>query len=290
VAALLEGAEPGLHVELMPIRTSGDERASGPPPPGPDDKSRFTKEIEAALLRAEVDVGVHSAKDVPAEIPEGLALVGVPARADPRDAVCGADSLDALPAGAVVGTSSLRRRSQLLAGHPELRVADLRGNVDTRLRRLAQGRFDALVLAAAGLRRLGRDEGVPLPLDLMTPAPGQGCLLLEARAGDERSATLAGRITRPGPLTCLSAERALVRELQATCRTPVAAHAAVEAGGLVLAAYVGLPDGSRWVRDSLAGDPTEPEALGRQVAQRLLAAGAREVLELAEETRPLSAR
>ncbi len=144
----------------MPIRTSGDEGGRGGVL---GDKSRFVKEIEDALLREEVDLAVHSAKDVPSELPEGLAIVGVPERADPRDALLGAGSLDALEDGAVVGTSSLRRRAQLLARRPDLRVEDLRGNVDTRLRRLEEGRYGALVLATAGLHRLGRDEGVPAP-------------------------------------------------------------------------------------------------------------------------------
>ena len=152
------------------------------------DKARFVKEIEDALLRGEVDLAVHSAKDVPGELPDGLAIVGVPERADPRDALCGADAIAALPEGAVVGTASLRRRSQLLALRPDLDVREVRGNVDTRLRKLADGEYAALVLAAAGLARLGRSEGEPIPEREMTPAPGQGCLALEAGPTTRRRA------------------------------------------------------------------------------------------------------
>ena len=282
MAALLEAAEPGLRVELVPVRTSGDEGSAAPPERVPDDKSRFTKEIEEALLDGRADLAVHSAKDVPAEIPEGLALVGAPERADARDAVCGAPSLDALAPGARVGTASLRRRSQILALRPDVVVVDLRGNVDTRLRRLAEGRFDAIVLARAGLERLDRERGATVPAEAMTPAAGQGCLLLESRAEDERVRALAERVSHAESVARLEAERALVRVLGATCRTPVGAHAELEGGALVLAAYVGLPDGSAWVRDRVSGDAAAPENLGGLVGERLLAAGAGALLERAE--------
>ena len=269
-------------MEVVPIQTSGDERRGEPAPPG-GDKSRYVKEIEDALLRSEVDLAVHSAKDVPGELPDGLQIVGVPERADPRDALCGsARSLDELPDRATVGTSSLRRRAQLLARRPDLRVEDLRGNVDTRLRRLGEGRYDALVLAAAGLARLGRDEGEPLPLEVMTPAPGQGCLALEARVEDERAAAIGTALTHRPSLECLTAERALVAELDASCRTPVAAHAVHADGRLVLSAFVGLPDGGHWIRDALDCDAADPAELGRALAARLVSAGAVEVLQAAE--------
>jgi hydroxymethylbilane synthase len=272
VARALEGAEPGLAVELVEITTSGDRGS----PVG--DKSRFVKEIEEGLLAGEIDMAVHSAKDVPGVLPDGLAIVGVPQREDARDALCGAASLDELPEGASVGTSSLRRRSQLLAARPDLKVRDLRGNVDTRLRKLAEGGYDAVVLAMAGLKRLGRD-GHAAPLAELTPAPGQGCLALEARRDDERAAELAQRVTDPDALTCLTAERAVVERLEATCHTPVAAYACLD-GALNLSAFVGAPDGSTWIRDSLAGDAADPAALGREVADRLLSAGAADVLAL----------
>jgi hydroxymethylbilane synthase len=274
--ARLVAAELGDEVELVPIVTSGD-RARG----SAMDKSRFVKEIEEALLAGEVDLAVHSAKDVPAELPSGLSIVGVPKRADPRDALCGASTLEELADGATVGTSSLRRRAQLLALRADLDVRELRGNVDTRLRRLAEGDFAAVVLAQAGLDRLGRAaEGTPL-LGLV-PAPGQGCLALEARSDDAGTAAAAGALTDRTALACLTAERALVEGLGATCRTPIGAHAELEGDALRLTAFAGLPDGSHWIRDVHEGDPTSPAELGRVVAERLHAAGAREVLDAAE--------
>jgi hydroxymethylbilane synthase len=281
VAKALAGASAGaIDVEVVPIRTTGDERAD---PAAAEDKSRFVKEIELALLAGEVDLAVHSAKDVPGELPDGLRIVAVPERADPRDALCGAGSLGDLGEGARVGTASLRRRSQLLAARADLDVADLHGNVDTRLRRLAAGDFDALVLAAAGLARLGRaGEGRPIPTSEMTPAPGQGCLALEARTDDERIAELVDPLSDRHALVELTAERALVSALDATCRTPIGAHASLVEDGLELAAFVGLPDGSTWIRDELRGDAENPAALGRDVGARLLAAGAAEVLAASE--------
>jgi hydroxymethylbilane synthase len=268
-ARLVAGRLPD-EVEIVPIKTSGDRGPGG-------DKARFVKEIEDALLAGKVDLAVHSAKDVPAELPDGLGIVGVPERADARDAICGAASLDDLGEGAAVGTSSLRRRAQLLALRPDLDVRDLRGNVDTRLRRLGEGDYDALVLAAAGLERLDR-AGEGTPLAELVPAPGQGCLALEARDGDGDVAAAASAITDRDALVRLTAERALVAALDATCRTPVGAHAQRREGELVLDAFVGLPDGSAWVRDTLDGDPDDPAAVGRAVAERLLTAGARELL------------
>jgi hydroxymethylbilane synthase len=271
-ARLVAGALDG-EVEVVPIKTSG----------AATDKARFVKELEQALLAGEVDLAVHSAKDVPSELPEGLAIVGVPPREDPRDALCGASALEQLPDGALVGTGSLRRRSQLLAARPDLEVRDLRGNVDTRLRRLEEGHFDALVLAVAGLSRLGRAEGSPVPTAVLCPAPGQGCLVLEAREGDDGAAAPAAAITDREALLRLTAERALVAALGASCRTPIGGHAELDGETLRLSAYAGLPDGSTWVRDELAGSAGEPAALGEAVARRMLAAGAEELLDRAEE-------
>ena len=263
-------------VELVPVETSGD-RARG----AHLDKSRFVKEIEEALLTGEVDLAVHSAKDLPSELPAGLGIVGVPQRADPRDALCGTPSMQELPEGAAVGTSSLRRRAQLLALRPDLDVRQLRGNVDTRLRRLADGDFAAVVLAQAGLNRLGRGgEGTRLPE--LVPAPGQGCLALEARADDERTAAAAAALTDRAAATSLTAERALVEALGATCRTPIGAYAEPLDGALRLTAFVGMPDGSHWIRDAHQGDPGQPARLGRAVAERLATAGASELLGAAE--------
>ena len=265
---------------LVPITTAGDRGSR-------DDKSRFVKEIEEALLAGQVDLAVHSAKDVPGELPEGLSIVGVPPRADPLDALCGAGSLDALSDGASVGTASVRRRAQLLALRPDLQVRELRGNVDTRLSRLAAGDFDAIVLAQAGLERLGKGvEGSVLPG--LVPSPGQGCLVLEARSADGAAGEAGAALTDTGALAALMAERAVVTALEATCNTPIGAWARREDGApredlpLRLTAFVGLPDGSHWIRDELDGDPAAPAGLGQEVARRLEAAGARELLAEAE--------
>ena len=265
VAELLGGGE---H-ELVEVVTSGDRGEAV------SDKERWVRELDAALLDGTVDCAVHSAKDVPAELPQGIVIAAVPPRADPRDALCGAAALGALAPGARVGTSSLRRAAQVRALRDDLDVVDLRGNVDTRLRKLEDGDYDAIVLAAAGLERLGRaDAGIPL--DELVPAAGQGCLAVTTRAGEESSVAAIGD---PAAARALAAERALVRALEADCHTPVGAHAQVLGfDALSLRAFVGAADGSAWVRDELAG--ADPERLGTAVAQRLLSAGAREVLAL----------
>jgi hydroxymethylbilane synthase len=250
------------------ITTAGDRGAPG------GDKSRWVAELERALLEGEVDLAVHSAKDVPGELAEGLEIAAVPPRADARDALVGAASLDELARGARVGTSSLRRSAQLRAVREDLELVPLRGNVDTRLRKLEEGEWDAIVVALAGLERLGRADGAaPLDLDAMTPAPGQGALAIEARGGDEPVREALAAIDDPDSHDRLRAERAFTRALGASCHTPVGAYA--EDGALT--AFAGRPDGSAWVRDRLEGG--EPEALGREVAERMLAAGARRVLE-----------
>jgi hydroxymethylbilane synthase len=250
--------------ELVENTTTGDRvRAAG-------DKSRFTKEIEDALLAGEVDVAVHSAKDVPGELPEGLEIVAAPERADPRDVLIGATELKP---GMRIGTASIRRRSQLLALEPELEVVELRGNVDTRLRKLQEEDYDAIVLAKAGLDRLGRSQGTPL--DSLTPAPGQGCLALEIRADDAESRAAVERINDPVAFACLAAERECVIALEATCDTPIGVFAESIGGGrLRIRAYAGTADGSLWIRDELEAGADA----GRLIADRLLAAGAAEIL------------
>jgi hydroxymethylbilane synthase len=253
--------------ELVEVLTSGDRGEAV------SDKERWVRELDAALLDGTVDCAVHSAKDVPAELPEGIVIAAVPPRADPRDALCGAATLAALASGARVGTSSLRRAAQVRALRDDLAVVDLRGNVDTRLGKLEDGDYDAIVLAAAGLERLGRrDAGTPL--DELVPAAGQGCLAVTTRAGEE---SRVAAIDDPAVARALAAERALVRALEADCHTPVGAHARLlGSDALRLRAFVGAADGSAWVRDELEG--SDPERLGAAVAQRLLSAGAREVL------------
>lgn len=270
-------------VEIVPISTSGDERGGGATEVA--DKSRFVKEIEDALLVGDIDVALHSAKDVPTDFPRGLLLHAVLERADPRDAICGADSLDDLREGAAVGTASLRRRAALLALRPDLDVRDIRGNVDTRLRRLADGEFDALVLAKAGLERLGRgSEGRPLDPGVFVPAAGQGCLAVEIRDADEPANQAMFGLTDFIVQACLTEERDVVRSLGATCNTPIGVHALrTDDDAMRLTAFVGLPDGSHWIRDELEmpfGDAAS--LLGLHVAERLRAAGAAELLAEAE--------
>jgi len=262
--------------ELVPVRSGDGE---------PGDKARFVRAVEAALLDGAAELGVHSAKDLPAAEAEGLGLVGVPAREDPADAYVGAArSLAEVRGGARVGTSSLRRRAQLLALRPDLEIAAVHGNVDTRLRKLEAGECEGLVLALAGLRRLGRDAAVSFAfeIDVMTPAAGQGALALQARTGDRPTAAAAASITDRTALVELTAERAAVAALGATCNTPIGICARLGDDALELHGFAGLADGSEWVRDRIAGDPGQPAALGEALAERMLAAGARELLERAE--------
>ncbi len=238
-----------------------------------DDKSRWVSELERALVEERIDVAVHSAKDVPTELPPGLELIAIPAREDPRDAICGAPSLAALVSGARIGTSSLRRSAQVRALRPDLEVLPIRGNVDTRLRKLRESECDALVLAAAGLHRLGLEpDGL---LDELVPAAGQGALAIEARSGTALPELVDLDATR-----AVTAERELVHALGASCNTPVGAHARTgDDGRLELSAWVGLPDGTEWLSDRLWGGPDE---IGRLVAGRLRATGAVELLRRAE--------
>ena len=263
----------GDHAEIVTITTTGDRGAAG------GDKSRWVSELERALLEDRIDVAVHSAKDVPTELADGLKLVAIPERADPRDVICGAGSLAELRPGARVGTSSLRRAAQIGAARPDVEVVTLRGNVDTRLRKLAEGRCDAIVLARAGLQRLGRLSDVGGVLDELVPAAGQGALALEARPAALYDAALAA-VSDPDTTACVTAERDLVHALGASCNTPVGAHARrTEASRLAISAWVGLPDGSVWIADALEG---RPDGLGLAVAERLLAAGAGDLLRRAE--------
>lgn len=269
VAELLGGAE------ILVITTAGDRGDAIA------DKSRWVDALEQALLAGEIDLAVHSAKDVPGELAEGLALLGTPARADVEDVTCGVASLEELPIGASVGTGSIRRAAQLLAVREDLEVVSVSGNVDTRLRKLGEGECDALVLARAGLQRLGREDEAGAVLDptRFVPSPGQGTLALEGRAGDVAVREAVEAITDRDALACLLAERAVARALDASCHTPLGAWAKpAGCGCLELRAWVGLPDGSAWVSDGLLGGFYDPEELGRRVAERMDAAGAGELL------------
>ncbi len=289
INTLIDERCPGMDVEIEVVRVSGDlEVGSGstkpaaPQPGAVSDKRRWIDAIEDALQSKTIDLAVHSAKDVPGELAQGLALLGAPRRAPAQDVLCGAPSLDSLRPGARVGTSSLRRAAQLRANRPDLEILQIRGNVDTRLRKLGERpEWDGIVIALAGMQRLGREREVGAVLDLerFVPAPGQGTLALEGRLDDERTGAIVAAIADPESFACLLAERSLARELQADCHTPLGAYAAPAAGErLRMQAWVGLPDGSQWASDELLGDRAETEALGRSMAQRLGAVGARELL------------
>lgn len=286
VASWLRQEAPELDVRLEVISTEGDRVTSGALPSW--GRGVFVRDIEAALLDGRIDLAVHSLKDVPAEMTEGLALVSVPARADAFDVLVTRDglTLDRLPPGARVGTSSLRRAAFLRAVRPDLQCASIRGNVDTRWRKLLDqaGDYDALVLAAAGLDRLGLDvPRQPIPLDVLLPAPGQGALGLQARAGDQDTASLAGLIDHPATAAAVRAERRTLRDLESGCRLPVAAFATLLLDdGLHLSAAVASPDGERVIRREATGYRSDPEALGAAVAVDLIAAGAAGLLRLSE--------
>lgn len=263
----------GDEAELVTITTAGDRDAEH------SDKSRWVSALEQALLDGEIDLAVHSAKDVPAELADGLEALAIPERADPRDVICGAPSLRSLRAGARVGTSSLRRAAQLNAAREDLEVVSVRGNVDTRLRKLADGEVDALVLAAAGLARLDRAEEAGGVMTELVPAAGQGALLIEGRPDALEPDRLAA-LHDPETAACVRAERELTRALQASCNTPVGAHARpLDRDELELSAWLGLPDGSEWISDCLSGPAA---GLGAAVAERLLSVGAAELLARAE--------
>ena len=261
------------ETEVIEISTAGDRGAAA------GDKSRWVSELERALVAGEIDLAVHSAKDVPSELAQGLELVAFPERADPRDAICGAPSVRALRRGARVGTSSLRRAAQLRALRDDIEVVDMRGNVDTRLRKLADGQVDALVVSLAGLQRLGRAHEAGGVLADLVPAAGQGALALEARAG-AIPPSVVGPLRDASTTLAVGAERDLVRALEASCNTPVGAHAEVVGGGRVeLRTWVGLPDGLHWISDQLVAPAG---SAGAAVAERLRSVGAGELLRRAE--------
>src|SRR5690554_1894899 len=279
VAARLREAHPGLEVELVPLSTRGDEildrslAAIG-------GKGLFLKELELAMQRGEADCAVHSLKDVPMELEPGFVLPAILPRDDPADAfVSNAfDGLDALPRGARVGTSSLRRQAQLRAVRPDLRLLDLRGNVNTRLARLDAGDYDAIVLACAGLRRLGLEARIRARLapPRWLPAPAQGAIAVECLDGDARTARLLAALDDAPTRRCVGAERAMNRALHGSCHVPVAAFAEEAGAGLRLLGMVGGAKDGRAVRVEVEG--MDPDTLGREAARRLLAGGAAELL------------
>jgi hydroxymethylbilane synthase len=281
VALALEARHAGLRVELVPIRTSGDRLQRGPIPPA-GLKGLFVKEIEEALAAGDVDLGVHSMKDLPAYLAPGLVLGAVPSRADAHDVLIGGPpgGIRALREGSRVGTSSVRRRAQILAIRRDLEVVPLRGNVDTRLGRLERGELDAIVLAAAGLARLGvvPPSMQPIPTDELLPAVGQGALALECRADDARTRGLLAAIADPTAEAEAGAERGFLAAIGGDCNTPLAAHARVDDGRITLRALVIDAEGRERVEDARTCPVADAARLGREVADHLLAAGAGRLL------------
>ncbi|HUF00954.1 MAG TPA: hydroxymethylbilane synthase [Gaiellaceae bacterium] len=291
VVALLGAVWPGLAHKVRPIVTAGDRsQASGEPLPEIGGKGLFTAELEQALREGEIDLAVHSLKDLPTEDPPGIVLGAVCAREDVRDCLLARDglTLGQLPAGAVVGTSSLRRAAQLRALRPDLELSSIRGNVDTRVRKVREGEYDAVVLAAAGIHRLGLDEAVTEYLSDMLPAPGQGALAVQCRGGEERVLELLQVIDDAPTRASTTAERAFLRALGAGCTAPVAAHGEVTASrherprcdlsqglDVRLVGLVASVDGARLVRVSGEG---EPEAVGERLAREALEEGADAIL------------
>jgi len=271
---------PGVHFEVVIIKTKGD-KIQDVPLARIGGKGLFVKEIEEALLRGDIDFAVHSLKDVPSELPEGLYLAAFPAREDPRDALVSrvGGGLADLPQGARVGTSSLRRAAQLRHRRPDLEILPLRGNVDTRLRKLSEGQYEAILLAEAGLRRLGvRVERTPLPVEEFLPAVGQGILAVEAREGDRETASLLATLHHEETALCARAERAFLRRLEGGCQVPLAAHARLRNGRLEIRGFIADPEGRRFYRAAREGDPRKAEALGVALAEDLLSQGGDQIL------------
>jgi len=248
-------------------------------------KGLFVKEIEDALLKGEIDIAVHSMKDMPAELPEGLKIASITKRLDPHDALIsrGNQRLSELPAGAMIGTSSLRRKSQILNFRPDLTAVDLRGNLDTRLRKLADGNFDAIVAAAAGLERMNLKGAITeiIPFEICLPAAGQGALCIETRSGDAQTCELAGTLNDEETNVTVTAERSMLKKLQGGCQVPIGAYGRVEKGKLVLDGLVAGVDGKKVIRGNIAGSPEKAEELGIKLAESLIERGADEILKSA---------
>jgi hydroxymethylbilane synthase len=286
VAARLHAAHAGIAIELVPLSTRGDLILDRPLATI-GGKGLFLKELEVAMLDGQADLAVHSLKDVPMELDDGFALGAVLERADPADAFVSRhfERIDQLPHGARVGTSSLRRQAQLRALRPDLVLLDLRGNVGTRLGKLDAGDYDAIILACAGLDRLGEARRIRSKLEPphWLPAAAQGAIAIEYRSGDERVAALLAPLDDPATARCVSAERALTRHLHGNCQVPIAAYCIETEAGMHLSALVGDAATGRLVRAEGIGHAAEPDALGRRVAEQLLALGAGDLLRGAAE-------
>ncbi len=271
----------GLPVELKIIKTTGD-KILDVPLAKVGGKGLFTKELEVELAAGTVDLCVHSMKDVPTELPPGMYIAATPKRVDPRDAlVSGAGySLETLPEGAKVGTSSLRRVAQVRNLRPDVHIVDVRGNLDTRMRKAEDGEVDVVILASAGITRMGWAERISsyIPTEQMVSAVGQGAIGIEIRDDDDFMIDVMARVNHPETFTCVTAERVVMRKLEGGCQVPIGAYARIEDGALVMDGLVGSVDGSRIVRDRLTGDPNNPVALGDAMVARLLELGGGEIL------------
>jgi hydroxymethylbilane synthase len=273
----------GYEVQIEIIQTTGD-KITDAALAKVGTKGMFTKEIEEALAAGRVDLAVHSLKDLPTELPPGFEIVAITEREDPRDAFCSRlhSTIESLPQRARVGTSSLRRQAQLKAIRPDLDIHPLRGNVDTRLRKLEQGEHDAIILAAAGLKRLSKTELIEqiISAEIMCPAAGQGALAIEIREGDSATREHLEFLDNPAARAATTCERALLNRLGGGCQVPIGALAEMRNGNLHLEAIVADPDGSRVLRESSDGDPNDPEKLGVGVGEMLLGRGGNEILKV----------
>lgn len=281
VKARLMALHPGLEVELLGMTTQGDQILDSPLS-RIGGKGLFVKELETAMAEGRADLAVHSIKDVPMDLPEGFELAAISQREDPRDAFISRKygSLAELPSGARVGTSSLRRQVQLRAVYPTLDVDTLRGNVNTRLRKLEEGQYDAILLAAAGLKRLGLDSHIRAILEPeeSLPAVGQGALGIEIRSGRPDLAALLAPLNDPETAACVRAERAMSRMLQGGCQAPIGGYAEMLGGRIHLRAFVADLEGIRFYKSTVEGDPADPEAVGQAAAAELIAQGADRLL------------
>ena len=282
---LLIGLNPGFQIQIEVIKTTGDVKSD--PLSVIGGKGVFTKELEEALLDKRIDIAVHSLKDLPTIVPDRLAISAICEREDPRDALVlrkdlNATSLRELPTGCVVGTSSQRRLAQLKAQRSDLVIKDLRGNVDTRVRKLDEGQYDALILASAGLIRLGLKDRISTAIETqeMLPAVGQGAIAIETRSDDEISVAATAKLNHLETALACRAERAFLRGLGGGCQFPIAAHAVVEGELLKLEGLVARPDGSVFIRDQLSGTFDHVEEIGSALAQKLLERGAGEILNV----------
>ena len=284
---IVEALKPfasGVRYKVVPIRTRGD-KMHDLGTTAVEGKSLFTKEIEESLIKRQVDVAIHSMKDLTTDLPPGLVIAAVPERANPRDVLVSQDNrkFEELPRSARIGTSSVRRRAQLLAARGDLEIVDMQGNVDTRLRKLANGDYDAIVLAAAGLIRLGLERHATefLSTDVMLPAVGQGALAIQSRQDDDEIRALLSNIDHKPTRRAVEAERAFARRFGANCRTPIAAYARIESAGLAIDGMVAALSGKMLVRSRIVSDNRDAEKVGEELAEILLNKGAATILEVA---------